>query len=299
MIKVSAEHLERLCAINSFPLPADGIVFFGLRGCLPVEQSRHEFRKEHQVALAEPDYIHARCTLGQWRPEAGKFALFPGSTVPHRDYVKAARLRDGRGANEMMTGYYPDYRKGRHKPGKPSGHDAFRQTRGRPIRRTTDDYDFDSDDRVEFDNPFDNLHAAWCMGVSHPKFASAGCQVVVGYPKPELGPWKAFKENAYGVEQDSFPYVLLEGRTLQAVTITGAKPAPARLRFGSHGPLVETLQKALKERGYYEGRVDQDFGERTLRAVLAFQTAAFGPSADDGIVGPVTAAALDLDWPRV
>lgn len=46
--------------------------------------------------------------------------------------------------------------------------------------------------------PFDNLHAGWCMGVESESFASAGCQVLVGFPKcskrgtkPETGPWKA------------------------------------------------------------------------------------------------------------
>jgi hypothetical protein len=36
-----------------------------------------------------------------------------------------------------------------------------------------------------------------------------------------------------------------------------------------------------------------------MRAVLAFQIAMFGPEADDGIVGPVTATALGMDWPKV
>jgi hypothetical protein len=63
-----------------------------------------------------------------------------------------------------MTGYYSDYRRGKHKAGSETGHDAFRQVEGRPIRRTADDFDYDNDDRVEFSNPFDNLHAAWAWG---------------------------------------------------------------------------------------------------------------------------------------
>ena len=42
---------------------------------------------------------------------------------------------------------------------------------------------------------------------------------------------------------------------------------------------------------------DGDFGRRTLRAVLAFQTNVFGANADDGIVGPMTASALEIEWP--
>lgn len=73
-----------------------------------------------------------------------------------------------------------------------------------------------------------------------------------------------------------------------------------RLRFGSRGPLVTEVQKALMSKGLYEGRVDLEFGNRTLRAVLAFQQSTFGKDQDNGIVGPVTAEALGLTsiWPE-
>jgi len=34
-----------------------------------------------------------------------------------------------------------------------------------------------------------------------------------------------------------------------------------------------------------------------LRAVIQFQEAEFGPAAGDAIVGPMTAGALDIEWP--
>jgi N-acetylmuramoyl-L-alanine amidase len=71
------------------------------------------------------------------------------------------------------------------------------------------------------------------------------------------------------------------------------------LRFGSQGELVKKLQKALQSKSFYEGEIDGDFGERTLRAVLKFQTSSFGPNADDGIVGPQTASVLKLSWPSL
>jgi peptidoglycan hydrolase-like protein with peptidoglycan-binding domain len=43
------------------------------------------------------------------------------------------------------------------------------------------------------------------------------------------------------------------------------------LRFGSQGPLVEKLQRALEKERFYEGRIDGDFGERTIRAVLSIK----------------------------
>jgi len=161
-----------------------------------------------------------------------------------------------------MTGYYKDYRKGVHKANSPTGYQAFRQTDGRPIRRSADDFDYDSDDRVEFVNPFDNLHSALSMGINHDNYASAGCQVVAEFPKcskrgnePDTGPWKVFKENAYNLDQSSFPYILVHGNDAEAVAINSNQKIPARLRFGSKSNLVSIVQEALKEQGFYEGDI--------------------------------------------
>ena len=298
--------LRRLCDVNNFVVSANAMTFFGLRGILPVYTEDHTLKGEQNVELADVNYINPRCTLGQWFPKDKQFAIFPGSTVPHKNYVSKSVLKNGQGANQLMTGYYSDYRKGVHKAGSSTGHDAFRQVSSHPIRRTSDDVDFDNDDRVEYVNPNDNIHAGWCMGVSSNNYASAGCQVLVGYPQckrrgqqPATGPWKIFKKNAYDLPQTSFEYILLDGREAFRVVAAGMSKVSARLRFGSQGDLVSKLQKALKNKGYYEGNIDDDFGNRTLRAVLQFQTAAFGPNADDGIVGPQTASALKIRWPNV
>ncbi len=300
------DNLKRLCEINSFQVPTDEMIFFGFRGCLPLDDENHEFQKEHRVVLVQINHINPHCTLGQWLPKEGKIALFPGSTVPHMRHVKVSQTNQGVGTNQLMTGHFRDYKKGRHKGNKPTSHEAFRQTGGRPIRRTADDFDYDNDDRVEFVNPHDNLHAAWCPSIDHERFASAGCQVVVGYPKckqrgnvPDAGPWKVFKENAYQLAQNRFSYILIKGRDAQRVAFNGTHKTSARLRFGSQGSLVTDLQNALKKANYYEGDIDDDFGKRTSNAVLEFQVATFGDDGDDGIVGPLTASALEMTWPEV
>ncbi len=304
--KIKDQYLKRLCQINHFQVPAEGIIFLGFRGCLPIDENDQEYRTEQTLNIESVDHLHPRCTLGQWLPENKEIALFPGSTVPHLKYVKISKERNGVGANQLMTGYYRDYRQGKHRAGTPYAHDAFRQTNAHPIRRTADDFDFDNDDRVEFVNPYDNIHAAWSMGINHDSFGSAGCQVIVGYPKcqkrgdkPSEGPWKIFQEKAYDTQQVTFPYILLNGRDIQKVTVNGSQKMSARLRFGSKGELVSKVQEVLKGEEYYEGHFDGDFGKRTIRAVLDYQTQIFGPSADDGIIGPITASALGIDWPKV
>lgn len=302
MFKLNEEVLTSLCHLNYFPIPDDDMIFFGLRGCLPVNDFDSEFRKQHDIEVVNVDHIHPRCTLGQWTPDKG-IALFPGSTVPHQKNVKKALAKGGAGANQLMTGLYKDYRKGIHKAGIPTGHEAFRQSHKLPIRRTGDDLDYDMDDRVEYMHPFDNLHAGWSMGVDHESFASAGCQVVVGYPKcerrnnkPNTGAWKFFQENAYKIPQNSFSYILLPGRYAQTVANTESIKLMYRLRYGSQDKIVAVLQEKLKDKGFYEGNIDEDFGSRTLFALLEYQTTEFGSDADDGIVGPSTAFALDINW---
>jgi hypothetical protein len=301
MFTINSDHLEMLCSINSFEISESELIFFGLRGALPIDEDNNNYQEEHIIQLTEIDYVHPRCTIIQWILKDKKLAIFPGSTVPHKRYVQVSLEKNGEGTNRLMTGLFHDYRKGFHKAGKPSGHEAFRQVNQLPIRRTGDDLDYDEEDRVEFVRPFDNIHAAWCQGINYDRYASAGCQVIVGYPKCEklnnedhLGPWKLFHDNAYAIPQQSFTYILLNGRDAQKVSVNSQKKFTPRLRYGSKGELVGEVQQKLSEAEFYEGNVDNDFGPRTLFAILDFQTSKFGSDADDGIVGPITAGALNI-----
>lgn len=65
------------------------------------------------------------------------------------------------------------------------------------------------------------------------------------------------------------------------------------LREGSSGPGVTTLQERLKQLGFNPGAIDGNFGPATEAAVMAFQRSE-GLLAD-GILGPRTARALDLE----
>ena len=66
----------------------------------------------------------------------------------------------------------------------------------------------------------------------------------------------------------------------------------AALKKGSTGEEVTTLQKKLKQWGYYDGAVDGIFGSGTEKAVKYFQRKN-GLTAD-GVVGAKTAAALGM-----
>ena len=66
----------------------------------------------------------------------------------------------------------------------------------------------------------------------------------------------------------------------------------AVLKRGSRGDEVATLQKKLKQWGYYDGAVDGVFGPGTEKAVQYFQRK--NGLVADGIVGTKTAAALGM-----
>src|SRR5260370_28294868 len=67
------------------------------------------------------------------------------------------------------------------------------------------------------------------------------------------------------------------------------------LESGSNGPDVSSLQDNLRTAGFSPGIADGNFGPGTQAAVVAFQRSE-GLLAD-GIVGPRTAAALQLPNP--
>ena len=68
-------------------------------------------------------------------------------------------------------------------------------------------------------------------------------------------------------------------------------PTPKSMRLGFQGESVRTVQRKLKELGYYTGSIDGDFGAETEKAVKAFQKAN-GLSAD-GKVGEQTLKKLN------
>jgi N-acetylmuramoyl-L-alanine amidase len=75
-----------------------------------------------------------------------------------------------------------------------------------------------------------------------------------------------------------------------AIASTAASVRPV-LRYGSRGTAVVTLQRRLASLRYDVGTIDGIFGSNTYHAVVAFQKV--NGLGRDGIVGPLTWAALD------
>lgn len=309
---ITHELLTRLTRRTCAEVTGDAMVFFGLRGALPLELGGTAFAASHPVRLADVDHQRMRCTLGQWKPADRTLALFPGSTVPARSAVQLAKAAGGAGANMLMLGRYR-YQKGVHRANSPNGHRAFRQAMFFPVWRTRDDLDFDLEDTIDLGGSatsfvFDNLHCAFADNVDRPGYSSNGCQVVAGAPRsarrnnaPETGPWATFVRNAYdgAPGQAQFGYHLFGGSEAAAMATNVTGTCPRSIRFGSAGEWVERAQRALQTRGFDFLAADGQFGRDMLRAVIAFQRNEFGVNSADGVVGPNTAGALGLSWDPV
>ena len=288
------------------------MIFFGLRGLLPVNQSGTGFSEEHKVSIVNVDHRHMRCTIGQWKPGRG-IALFPGSTVPSNNhsnpYISRAKRRGGFGTNQLMLGRYA-HRKGQHGIGRRTGHKAFRQEGFFPVWRTKDDLDDFVDMNIQGRAPrpivWDNIHCGWSNGPSSADFTSAGCQVVAGFPRcekrgnaPNTGPWKKFYDNAYGISQKKFFYGLFDGLETQRIAELNGEDLYQNLRFNSEGELVKIMQTRLNSKGFNVGTPDGKFGPDTLEGLMAFQAQEISESSDDGILGPMTADALGMKLPKL
>ncbi len=83
------------------------------------------------------------------------------------------------------------------------------------------------------------------------------------------------------------------GATVATVDINGARPAVALvLKQGSSGTTVTTMQKKLKNWGYYNGGVDGIYGSKTVAAVKYFQRR--NGLVVDGIAGNKTLSAMGI-----
>jgi len=310
---INDDVLRDMFKLGSYVVPESELVFFALRGAQPIEFGGSDFRNSHELLVTPIDYRHMRCTIGQWQTDTGKLAVFVGSSVPHVTAVAAQLADNGNGVNRLASGFFgrvpgmPDHRyfKGNHGSDR---HLAFRNESKLPVWRTSDDTDFEGDDRLEFEVVYDNLHCSRQVNETASYYSSYGCVVVAGKEgdsgagaiTTELGPWKKFLNNAYRLDQFRFALAIFEeNEALRTVELGYAKRAPT-VRFGSRGLLVERLQTGLVAKGYNIGSPVPDglFGGHTAKALRQFQLDVFGKNGTDLIGGPTTAEALGIAWPR-
>lgn len=93
---------------------------------------------------------------------------------------------------------------------------------------------------------------------------------------------------AYAANQTASPVARAATTVPESSVTATVRPV---LRMGSRGTAVTALQQRLTALHYDVGPIDGDFGSQTYHGVVAFQKV--NNLIRDGIVGPVTWAALD------
>lgn len=303
---LTADTLKKLFDLNCYSMPDDiNLVFVGIREALPADPDDQAFADSQVLNLGKVDYKRINCTILQWQRAEQKIAAFPASTVPCYQNIIGYRATPRRNSNCLCPGFYKYYHKGKHRPLKTENwHDAFRQDgQVLTIRRTFDNTYYDNFDTIDVSTGCDdNIHAAWTLSLDG-NYSSAGCQVVMGIPYCEhtksyqndnRGPWKTFQANAYAVNQTDYPYALFTAAEVNNLVRKAGETMSYRLKFGSSGPLVTTMQQMLIQKNYLSGNADGDFGKNTFGGVKKFQLDNFGQEYTDGIVGPVTSQALGI-----
>jgi N-acetylmuramoyl-L-alanine amidase len=297
-------HLEALCELNDFAVGTDATVVFGLRGCALVGTPDGQFHPSVQLELVEPNHKDSRCVIGVWQRTPGQapqLAVFPGSTVPHRNSMRKYAC-GGDKANMMLTGLHR-FTVGRHKkvPGA-----LVANGREVVVVRTTDDLVYEVTDTFERGAVGDNLHPSFKTSTGS-EFSSAGCQTVRGnytddghVDPPESVGWSTFRQRlglttaGNPSTRTEFWYVLLTGREAWLVTQPRYRPSLRRLRFGSSGPGVQALQQALARERVFSGTADGAMGPVTTLALITLQQRRDGGRAD-GIVTPELGLRLGFD----
>jgi N-acetylmuramoyl-L-alanine amidase len=321
-------HLAKLCEANYFDVksnpkdPRDEVVF-ALRGCQLAggKESSGGFVASVKLTEAVPDHQQSKCVIGVWKRSKNELAVFSGSTVPYWEGMKKqAESPSEKICNLLATGRYL-YTVGTHRGVESKDNPklkymipgAIRQQSEVAILRTLDNLIYETSDKWDFGNPGDNIHPS-----RHPKptdsFSSEGCLTIPGggvfmtRTDKHDGLWSQFRKAA-GLtatsapeNEDGFQFVviLLTGREARLAT-TRSKSDLTRLRFGSEGSDVKTLQlelsntarKSGKSGKYYAGQLDGQFSRATAQAYIEWQKDHLGWA--DGIVTNTIAKSLAFD----
>lgn len=238
------------------------LVLFALRGCVPVDPAASGvLTKAVELSVQPVDHMTQRCTIGVWRRDLKRIAVFGGSTVPNRWAMAmqaAAFAQPGRTvwrmANVLATGRH-DFIVGAHGGWQPSALiSAGRDGRAvpQPAFRSKSGVLSKADMVLDPVVVLDNLHPA--LTPSDPQgatFSSEGCMTLAERTPPDVWTrsppdWAAFSELARlrrlpARERKLHGLVLLTGTE---AWMAAQGQAVERVRYGSRGPAAEAARRA-------------------------------------------------------
>ncbi len=239
------------------------LILFALRGCTLVDPAMSGVPVKAVALAVQPvDHMTPRCTIGVWRRDTKRIAVFSGSTVPNRWAMAmqaAAFAQPGRTvwrmANVLATGRH-DFIVGAHGGWQPSALiSAGRDGRAIPQPAFRSKSGVLSKAEMVLDPVvvLDNIHPA--LTPSDPQgaaFSSEGCLTLAERTPPETWTrsppdWTTFSELARlrrlpARERKLHGLVLLTGAE---AWMAARGEAVERVRYGSRGPAAEAARREL------------------------------------------------------
>ena len=299
--ELDGAQLAELFRVNAFDVSGgQDEVLFGLRGCRIADGwVAGEFADAVGLSEDLPDHVGYHCVIGVYRRGTNQIAVFPGSTVPNWALMERQRAAGSSGkiANLLPTGCY-SYHIGQHR----AVTGAFVLQPDVVVLRSLDDLVYEVTDVWEQHSPGDNIHPGFSG--QQALFSSAGCQTVPGRwtaANSHQGTWANFRAAAgLGADDRSgwgrkYTYCLLTGRDARLMSDGESGSELARLRFGSSGAVVSSLQAQLAAAGLLTGMIDGRIGARTALALVQWQQQRDEGRAD-AIVTPALAGELGISF---
>jgi hypothetical protein len=301
-MNIEGSVLNELSDAFHFPIEKDPIILFAFRGCLPKDHDKNilsnraiHFKSVDQLQKVPVNYLNPRCTIGIWDRVSDKIALFPGSTLPSKDYVKrhpssAATLNVlCPGCYQLRKGIHPRSERG-FQPHNALLMDGFGIV-GLPLISTTSASIGFSSRIANYDVilPGDNLHAGRMeptqksySSLLNMKYSSSGCITVVGQPEEYLtythshtawNSWTSFIENVSLTKQKNFTFLLFNVDNRGRASVSNNNT----IRYGSKQSAVGDIQYLLSKivntktgHTYYSGDLDCSFSNQTAVSYFNF-----------------------------
>ena len=300
-MNIEGSVLNELCDAFHFPIENDPIILFAFRGCLPkghendnINHSIH-FKSADQLKRVPVNYLNPRCTIGIWDRITDKIALFPGSTLPSKNYVRQHPSSVSTlnvlcpGCYQLRKGIHPRNEQG-FQPHKALLMDGFGIVGLPYINKASASTGFSS--RIaNYDvvRPGDNLHAGrmeptlkFYSSLLKLKYSSSGCITVVGQPEEYLrynhdhtawNSWTTFIASVSLTEQKNFTFLLFNFDNRKRKSVAENKT----IRYGSRQSEVGDIQYLLSKivntntgQSYYSGDLDCSFSDQTAVSYFKF-----------------------------
>lgn len=271
-MELNDESIQDVCNRFQFVLNKQEYCLLGIRGALPVAalngrpERGYSFSYSHQISVIEPNYNFPCCTIAIWNTQTNKIAVYPGSTVPSKDFLMRMPQKRGEfnilcpGNYRLSKGLHPRNSKYIQYPALLMNGKAL--VYKPELVRVPSGLDFSFENvKPEVILAGDNLHATGyepgigenAMSLLNLPVDSSGCITVCGCPQlyqrnhyssSHWNSWQVFYEFLDKQEKCDYSLMLFDFKDFDH---SKQSKNTIELRYGSEGENVYELQSILSQ----------------------------------------------------